>query len=222
MAAIPRSARRALPPSAFRPNSLRSDDWTLARSRVSPSISEVATASAQIASTVRRSRSGAARCLVAPSARPPPTRKMSSAFLRTALFYWNRGQSGCCQSHLMSDSDLFYRSSYARFVIDWRSCVTSVGGAVAESDLVTHAACWLLALSSSACPARPKSKLCYWPASARGCQEVSSRDLTIAPTSAPASTELIKMPRNQPQARDSGIGMKHSYLVVAPAIYTST
>ena len=89
--------------SAPSPRSLWMEDCTLARSRFSPSISDVATASVLIASTVSWLRSSSPKCLTVPCRTPPSTRNCCSANASRALSQVNSGQSDSCQFHAMSD-----------------------------------------------------------------------------------------------------------------------
>ena len=112
ISAIPRSAGRTRRSSAASPSCLRMEDCTLARSRNSPSISEVVTASVLIASIVSCSRSSFPRWRTVPTNMPPPTRNCFSAASKRARSQRKEGQSGCCQFQAMSDRRPPYRSYY--------------------------------------------------------------------------------------------------------------
>src|SRR5882762_4823262 len=116
ISAIPCSAGRTRRSSTVKPSCFRIEDCTLARSRISPSISEVVTASVLMASTLSCCTSSFAKCLTVPRRTPPPTRNCCSAFSRRARFQVKFGQSECCQFQAMSDRPSPYRSQYGIFV----------------------------------------------------------------------------------------------------------
>jgi hypothetical protein len=96
--------------SAAMPRCRASDDWTLSRSRISPSMAELSTTSCEISSMVRPSRASASRWCNAPMTTPEPFRNCSSDARMRSASKRKSGQSGSCQFHRMIDKMPFYQS----------------------------------------------------------------------------------------------------------------
>ena len=112
------SAALARRESAAKPKWRARDDWTLARSRISPSMAELSTTSCEISSMVRPSRSSASRWCSAPMTTPEPFRNCSSDARMRSASKRKSGQSGSCQFQRMMDKTPFYQSRYSMIMID--------------------------------------------------------------------------------------------------------